>query len=121
MGTLSGRLKREHDTLRCMTGIYCAHHHAQGKTGSCPECAELLAYAEKRLEKCPYGPQKPTCARCPVHCYKKLQREQVREIMRFAGPRMTLRHPWRALQHVFDKFRPAPHPLELRRQRRGPN
>jgi hypothetical protein len=53
-----------------------------------------------------------------VHCYKKAPRERVQEIMRFAGPRMPYRHPWRALLHVFDKLRRAVHPLELRRARK---
>jgi len=76
-----------------------------------------MEYAETRLAKCPYGQDKPTCANCPIHCYKRAQREQVREVMRYAGPRMTFRHPVRALVHVFDKLRKAVHPRELRRAR----
>ena len=115
MAELDGRLLSEHRTLVCMTRIYCAHHHVD-PAGSdlCPDCAELMRYARRRLEKCPYGASKPTCARCPIHCYKPAQREAVRGIMRFAGPRMTWRHPWRALVHVFDKLRQARHPRELR-------
>jgi hypothetical protein len=119
MSSLMGRLQREHATLECMTSIYCAHHHESPGNEPCKTCAELLGYSARRLEKCPYGQHKPTCARCPVHCYKKQQREQVQAIMRFSGPRMTLRHPWRALQHLIDRFRPAPHPLELRRRRKA--
>ena len=100
-----------------MTGIYCADHHGQQGGLLCDECAELMRYAKVRLQKCPYGDAKPTCANCPIHCYKKLQREQVRTVMRYAGPRMPLRHPWRALTHTFDKLRRAVHPMELRRQR----
>jgi Nitrous oxide-stimulated promoter len=32
----------------------------------------------------------------------------VREVMRYAGPRMILRHPWLALMHVVDKRHVAP-------------
>ena len=82
-----------------------------------------MRYAERRLEKCPYGQDKPTCANCPIHCYKPAQREKAREVMRFAGPRMTWRHPWRALNHLFDKLRKVEHPMkmraELRRRRDG--
>ena len=63
-----------------------------------------MAYAERRLAKCPYGQDKPTCAKCPVHCYKAEPREQARQIMRYAGPRMTWRHPVRSLVHLFDKL-----------------
>jgi hypothetical protein len=98
-----------------MTRVYCTHHHADPAGAElCAECAQLMQYARRRLEKCPYGPSKPTCARCPIHCYKPAQREAVRDIMRFAGPRMPWRHPWRALVHLFDKLRQARHPRELR-------
>jgi hypothetical protein len=119
MGELEGRLKREHQTLVCMTRIYCEHHHGAGEDGLCPDCGALMSYAEKRLERCPYGSSKPTCANCPIHCYKPAKREKARLIMRFAGPRMTWRHPIRALVHLIDKLRPAPHPMELRRKARG--
>lgn len=118
MSELKGRLKREHETLVCMTRIYCRDHH-QGDPAAamCPECARLMQYAARRLEKCPYGTDKPTCANCPIHCYKPAKRETARQIMRYAGPRMTWRHPIRALTHLFDKLRKAPHPMELRRSR----
>jgi hypothetical protein len=119
MSSLPGRLAREHQTFVCMARIYCARHHAPGADGLCRECAELMQYAERRLEKCPYGENKPTCANCPIHCYKPAQREQAREIMRFAGPRMGWRHPVRALTHLYDKLRKVEHPMALRRGRRS--
>jgi hypothetical protein len=117
MSNLHGRLLREHETLRCMARIYCRHHHAPAGGGLCPDCESLMRYAARRLEKCPYGIEKPTCANCPVHCYKPVQREKARDIMRFAGPRMTWRHPIRALTHVYDRLRNVEHPMKLRRRR----
>ena len=117
MNRLTGRLKREHQTLVCMTAIYCEDHHGLSSGGLCSNCQELMNYSEERLAKCPYGQAKPTCARCPIHCYKKQMREEVRNVMRYAGPRMPLRHPWQALTHVFDKLRRVVHPRELRRAR----
>ena len=70
MEKLTGRLKREHDTLVFMCGIYCKDHHQPQADGLCADCAELMRYAEDRLAKCPYGQDKPTCAKCPIHCYK---------------------------------------------------
>jgi hypothetical protein len=116
MDTLNGRLKREHDTLRQMTEIYCSHHHVPHDGKLCEPCNYLLRYAEKRLEKCPYGSAKPACSKCPIHCYKPLQRQQVQTVMRFAGPRMPLYHPLRSLTHFLDKFRRVEHPMELRRR-----
>ncbi len=61
-------IEREFRTMGKMVGIYCsAHHNARGL---CEDCERFLDYAEVRLEKCPYGEDKPTCANCPVHCYK---------------------------------------------------
>ena len=119
MEALTGRLRREQATFVCMAKIYCAHHHAPPPGGLCEECAGLMDYAEKRLQRCPYGQDKPTCAKCPVHCYKPEPRERAREIMRFAGPRMPLRHPIRSLTHLFDKLRQVEHPMELRLRRRA--
>jgi hypothetical protein len=116
---LPGRLRSEHETFVCMARIYCAQHHQPGPGGLCERCAALMDYAEKRLQKCPYGENKPTCAKCPIHCYKPEPREQARQIMRFAGPRMPLRHPLRSLTHLLDKLRRVEHPMKLRRARRA--
>jgi hypothetical protein len=113
------RLKREHRTMQCMVAIYCHDHHAPGEGVPCGECRQFLDYSEQRLEKCPYGEDKPTCARCPIHCYKRAQREQAKAIMRYAGPRMTFRHPWFSLLHLLDKLRRVEHPMEVRRRRRN--
>jgi hypothetical protein len=110
------RLQREHLTMQRMVEIYCRDHHGTGEP--CEACRQFLDYAEQRLEKCPYGEGKPTCAKCPIHCYKRAQREQAKEIMRYAGPRMTYRHPWLALTHLLDKLRKVEHPMEMRRKQR---
>lgn len=113
------RLQREFRTMTCMVEIYCRDHHHAGKPEpACAECREFLAYAGRRLEKCPYGKHKPTCARCPIHCYKPAQREHARAVMRHAGPRMTLRHPWLSLLHLADQLRRVEHPMEARRRDR---
>ena len=112
------RLERERRTIEKMVGIYCADHHGGSDASLCEECREFLDYAEVRLQKCPYGDDKPTCANCPIHCYKTARRQQVREIMRYAGPRMLLRHPVLAITHKLDGFRRARHPRELTREKR---
>lgn len=109
-------LQRESLTMAKMVGIYCSAHHAE--PGLCGECSSFLEYAEVRLDKCPYGEDKPTCANCPVHCYKTEYREQARAIMRYAGPRMLLRHPLLTISHYMDGRRRARHPRELSREER---
>jgi len=116
----SGRLQREWRTMQVMVGIYCrGHGHARDTDAAvCRDCHDFLDYAGRRLEKCPYGPAKPTCAKCPIHCYKPEPRELAREIMRYSGPRMMLRHPWLSLTHFADKVRRVEHPMDARRRRR---
>ena len=60
----------------------------------------LASYSEERLDRCQFGNGKPTCRKCPVHCYKPDMREMIREVMRFSGPRMIFRHPIAAIRHL---------------------
>jgi hypothetical protein len=101
------RLEREWRTIAAMIGLYCRDHHAGG-SALCPECQGLRDYAEARLERCRFGAEKPVCAKCPVHCYQPARREQVRAVMRYAGPRMVWRHPVLSLRHWVDGWRGAP-------------
>ena len=105
------RLARELATLSAMVGIYCRGHHLAQRTppeGLCAECRNLLAYATRRLDRCVFGDDKPTCAGCKVHCYNADMRERVRVVMRYAGPRMPWRHPLLALAHLVDGRGKAP-------------
>lgn len=87
-----------------MIELYCRAHHERGGD-LCAECQSLYAYAMARLDRCPFGAEKTTCARCPVHCYKPSMRDKVREVMRFAGPRMLWHHPVLAVRHLLDDRR----------------
>ena len=103
------RLTRELNTIAAVMRIYCAEHHGgAAHVGACMDCASLQDYARKRLAGCPYGPEKPTCVNCQIHCYGPRQREAMRVVMRFAGPRMLWRHPVLAIAHLVDGRRPAP-------------
>ncbi|MDZ8119396.1 nitrous oxide-stimulated promoter family protein [Pontiella agarivorans] len=87
----------EFRTIEAMVRLYCRKNH--GKNG-CPECRALLDYARMRIEKCPFGTEKPTCENCTVHCYKSEMRERVKKVMRFSGPRMLMHHPVLAIRHL---------------------
>lgn len=103
----AARRAREFKTIVAMLRMYCRHyHHAGGML--CEDCAALEAYASRRLDRCVFGDDKPTCAKCAVHCYKPAMREQVRVVMRWAGPRMIWKHPLLAIRHKFDGRLPAP-------------
>lgn len=89
--------RAELETLEKMLGIYCRARH--GGRPLCADCRELLAYSRERLRLCSRDP-KPACKDCPVHCYSPAMRERIREVMRYAGPRLALRHPLLALRHL---------------------
>jgi hypothetical protein len=103
------RVRREKRTIEAMLGIYCRDHHGDARAsrgGSlCDECTTLLRYARQRLDNCVFGELKQPCSQCTVHCYSKSMRPRVLEVMRYAGPRMTFRHPVLGLFHMLDKLR----------------
>lgn len=101
------RLALEWQTIAAMISCYCRDHHAT-REKLCSECQGLLDYAAVRLARCRFGLEKPVCATCPVHCYERARREQVRAVMRYAGPRMVWRHPILSLRHWLDGCRKAP-------------
>jgi hypothetical protein len=87
-------------TVAAMIHLYCRAHHGAVKD-LCEDCAGLRAYAEERIEYCPFGLDKPVCNQCTVHCYESERRERIKGIMRFAGPRMIWRHPVLAIRHLY--------------------
>ena len=90
----------EQRTLVKMLAIYCKGRHKTPKGTLCADCEGLRIYAFYRLDKCRYGSEKPTCQSCVTHCYKPDMREKVREVMRYAGPRMLFYHPVLAVKHL---------------------
>jgi hypothetical protein len=106
-GRTNRRLARERRTVVAMIRIYCRdRHRTRGEL--CAECGRLHDYAMGRLDRCPFAEDKPTCAQCPVHCYQPALRERIRQVMRYAGPRMLWRHPWLAICHLLEGRKPAP-------------
>ena len=103
MFLLKTRPKREAVIVQTMIQMYCRAHHSSGRS-LCTECSKLSAYSEKRLLSCMYGKRKPVCKICPVHCYSPQMREQMRLVMRWAGPRMIFRRPFFAVTHIIDNL-----------------
>jgi hypothetical protein len=98
------KLIREEKTIKILIFIYCFGHHGF-TVGLCPDCSGLLKYSLERVDKCPFGTNKPVCRNCSIHCYKPEMREKIRRVMRYAGPRLFLRHPILSLMHILDSRR----------------
>lgn len=100
------RIQREKRTIEKMIALYKA---------GCPQAEPeperyqaLYRYAVKRLDRCAFGEEKPACKQCPIHCYQPAKREEMKQIMRWAGPRMLWHHPVLAIRHLIDDKRPVP-------------
>ena len=98
----SSRIAQEQRTVAQMIRLYC--RKKEGNRELCPQCRELLEYAHMRLSRCPFGEKKNTCRLCTIHCYKPEMKERMREVMRYAGPRMLLYHPAAALRHLWKEY-----------------
>lgn len=114
------RREREAKTVTFMITLYCRRHHST-RDALCDECAQLLQYSMRRLSRCVFESKKPTCSKCPVHCYAATQRELIRTVMRYAGWRMLFRRPFLALAHVFDGFRRTTLQSEMLDKRNNPS
>lgn len=116
MHPLPELLGLEFKTIHAMVTIYCNAFHQKNQL--CSECQAFLSYANDKLDRCPYGQNKPTCNRCPIHCYKPEQRALAKKIMRYAGPRMILKHPILALRHLRAEKKTPPTEIPIKASNR---
>ena len=87
------RITREKEMLPEMVKIYCHGVHKSKKGTLCKDCQELTDYALFRLDHCRWGNDKNFCSQCPCHCYKPDMRSNIKEVMRYSGPRIMFYHP----------------------------
>jgi hypothetical protein len=80
-------IEQQQRTIKGMIAYYCKKKHQQGQL--CEECKTLTAYALARLSACKYGENKPSCRKCPTHCYAPNKRKMMEERMRVVGPKMV--------------------------------
>lgn len=62
---------------------------------------DLIQYVNTRIDRCPFMENKTFCSMCKVHCYRGEYRDQIREVMRYSGPRMLWYHPLLAIKHMY--------------------
>ena len=103
MDKVEKKRQKEQYVVEEMIRLYCRKNHSEEDRQAgqmCPVCQTLSDYAKFRSEKCPFMKEKTFCANCKVHCYKPEMRAQIRQVMRFSGPRMLLYHPMLAVWHL---------------------
>ncbi len=94
--------KSKANMLNIMIKIFCRGHHGNKKE-LCSRCAELQEYALKRLEMCPHANDNTFCSSCTIKCYKNEMKEEMRNVMKYSGPRIILYHPILAIRHLIKK------------------
>ena len=92
--------EKEKKLIPVMIKKYCHGKHGTKGEELCEECKALTEYALFRLEKCPFKVNKKFCSFCKIHCYKPDMRERIKDVMKWAGPRMIFTHPVFAMGHV---------------------
>ncbi|MBP7732616.1 MAG: nitrous oxide-stimulated promoter family protein [Caldisericia bacterium] len=93
----------ESKTIKIMIHLYCTKKH--GRKELCQDCQDLLNYALKRMEFCPNKELKIPCNVCKIHCFKPEMRTMMKEVMKFSGPRMILKHPVIAINHLIQTIK----------------
>lgn len=99
---VEAKRERERVVVTQMIGVYCHGNHATTRGQLCDECAALTEYAQARIGRCPFMATKTFCSQCKVHCYAPAQRKAIKDVMRYAGPRMLLHHPIMTVRHGLD-------------------
>ena len=105
------RRLREQLVVSQMVALYCAGHHNQPERTEraycgeavCPACAELDRFAVARTKRCRMMATKTSCKNCAHPCYPPAMEKRIREVMRYAGPRMLLHHPVAAIRHMLGR------------------
>lgn len=94
-------------TIESMIDIYCKNNHFNKdrttKYSRCPICTELGIYAKDKINTCIFKSNKPVCSKCSIKCYNSEHKESIRQVMRYAGPRMFVYHPLLLIRYVCRK------------------
>ena len=97
--TITSKREKEKAVITYMIRYYCRKKHAHKIV--CEDCQALISYAHQCIDRCPFMESKTFCSNCKVHCYQKEKQEQIRKVMRFAGPRMLFHKPGMAMAHMY--------------------
>lgn len=89
------RTDKDRRTMEAIGKIYCQGNHPcreKDAQGMCPDCRRSIEHTLERAAACPRE-HAINCEDCAIHCQRDMARQQIRQIMAYAAPRMALRHP----------------------------
>lgn len=90
---------KEKEIISLMISVYC-RGTGHAKDDLCDSCRALEKYSLKRIEICPHTDTKTFCSACKTHCFAPEEREKIRTVMRYSGPRMLFHHPIKLIKHL---------------------
>ena len=101
LSAIDDRTAKDRKVLEAIGCIFCTAHHPGKKDscGLCPSCRETIEATLARAVACPYG-HEGNCQDCTTHCQRGQAQERIRQIMRYAAPRMALRHPLMTAEYL---------------------
>ncbi|WP_455520983.1 nitrous oxide-stimulated promoter family protein [Parvimonas micra] len=94
---------REKKVISEMVKLYCRKNHK--KRELCDECKEVLNYSLKRIDNCQCVETKLFCSSCKFSLYSPRDKEKVKQIMKFSGPRILFHHPLLVISHMLSRFK----------------
>jgi hypothetical protein len=97
------KINSEKNIVKMMILYYCKKKHFS-KNDLCCDCEKLIEYSWLKLDKCPYGENKPACSKCEIHCYSAPMRKKIKDIMRYSGPRTIYIYPAVSIKHFISKM-----------------
>lgn len=110
----------EKETVDCMIGIYCRGvHRDEGGENSARRAAAAGVRRSSHGKMPRFMETKTFCSACKVHCYSKEMQEKIREVMKYAGPRMLFVHPLLAIRHVHITLRNKKKQKEISTREKG--
>lgn len=89
------KVTKDRATMEAIGSIYCRGNHdgsSRGSDAMCPECRKVIEATLERAAACPYG-HEGNCEDCATHCQRGDAQREIKRIMRYAAPRMAVRHP----------------------------
>ena len=104
---MSNEIDFHKKTVGLMIVLYCnnLHKNSQSNKTLCSDCFELKKYSELKLDRCPFGNNKPACTKCITHCFKPLMREKIKTVMKYSGKRMLFSYPVISVKYLYYKLR----------------
>lgn len=97
--------KMDERTLRRMHHLFCRNFHNSQRLRSplCQSCKSLLDYSLKQTDACKWKKLGRLCSNCNVHCFEESKRQEILQVMKFAGPRLLLTNPFLAIRYLLQK------------------